>query len=283
MDTFTLDDWDKHVEFAHLKSAVPNIDFHLHERCEIFFLLSGDVNYFVEKSIYPMASGDLVITNPVEIHKPTFASDAEYERIFIQFNPAFIAQFNASSCDLLNCFFQRPKGQANRIPLTKVESAELLLLLKKYEQQMTATVAVQPLKLAYLLEILVFLNERFDQQEKHLPSQSVHDKLLAVLEYIELHLTDELSLNVLERELFINRYYLSKLFKKHIGNTIHQYITYKRIAVAKTYLSEGRSVTEAREMSGFTDYTSFLKLFKRTVGVLPKNYRGYRITDDQNV
>jgi len=268
-----LEDIDEQVQFTHHKSGIVHIDFHLHDGCEIYYLLSGDVQYFVEGSIYPLAIGELVITNPQEIHKPTFASATEYERIFIQFNPRYIAQFNTSSYDLLRCFYARQKGEHNRISLTKVESTALSLLFRRYEQLLVApTEAAQQLKLCCLLELLVLINQQYESHKNHVIRIAVHDKLASALDYIERHIREDLSLATLERELYISRYYLSKLFKRHIGNTIHEYIIYKRIVLAKQALEQGHSVAEARELSGFADYTSFLKMFKRTVGVLPKDY-----------
>jgi AraC-like DNA-binding protein len=273
MNENMLDNLDANVQFLHMRSGIIDIDFHLHEGCEIYFLLSGDVRYFVEKNIYPMSIGELIITNPKEIHKPTFLSDATYERISMQFNPRFVAEFNTSSYDLLRCFYHRENGEKNKIPLTKVESSELLMLFRKYEQFIQSPPpAAEQLKLCCFIEILVFINQSFEHYKTDVLKLEVHQKLSTVLDYIERHLTDDLSLNTLERELFINRYYLSKLFKRHVGSTIHEYITYKRIALAKGYLAEGLSVAETWEKSGFKDYTSFLKMFKRTVGVLPKDY-----------
>ncbi|MFD1677905.1 AraC family transcriptional regulator [Alicyclobacillus fodiniaquatilis] len=268
-----LTNFDHHVEYSHTRGDIPKIDFHLHDRCELYFLLAGDVRYFVEKNIYPLSVGDFIMTNPDEIHTPAFASAATYERIFIQLDPRYISQFDSGSYQLLRCFYDRKKGENNKIPLTKVETAELAMLFKRYEQLVKSPPpAANQLKLCCLIEILVFINQRFADHKNHNLSFEVHQKLSPVLDYIDHHLNEDLSLNTLEKELFINKYYLSKLFKKHIGSTLHEYIIYKRLSMAKRYLIEGCSVAEAQEKSGFTDYTSFLKMFKRTVGILPKDY-----------
>lgn len=268
-----LDQLDEHVRFWHIQSGIVQIDFHLHEGCEIYYLLAGDVRYFVEGAIYPLAVGSVIITNHREIHKPTFTSDATYERAFLQFDPQYIRQFNSECCDLLACFYEREKGEQNHIVLTKADSVTLGLLMRRYEQwQKNPQAGAAQMKLAALLEILLFVNERFKSQKNKVMSIAVHKKLTATLNFIEHHLTQDLSLAALERELYINRYYLSKLFKRHVGSTIHEYITYKRIGFAKQLLADGCSVSEACERSGFSDYTSFLKMFKRTVGVLPKDY-----------
>lgn len=270
-----LDDYEDKVHFSHTRSGAFTLDFHLHENCELYFLLSRDLNYFVEKNIYRVLAGEVIITNPGELHKltPATSSDELYERIWIQFNPHYVAQFNTASYDLLHCFFSREKGEKNKIPLSQRESEELRRLFTQYERQISKpSAASTQLKLCGFIDILIFINDRFEQYKDNTPNLQNHNKLSRILDYIDHHLTEDLSLTTLERELYINRYYLSKLFKSHIGSTIHEYVIYKRIALAKRYLSEGDSVNEAWEKAGFTDYTSFLKMFKRTVGVLPKNY-----------
>ena len=86
LETF-INNIDKNIDYVHVKRQLHYVDFHLHKGCEIYFLIPGDVNYFVEKYIYPLKFGDLIITNNHEIHKPNFNSDSTYERITVEFNP----------------------------------------------------------------------------------------------------------------------------------------------------------------------------------------------------
>ena len=51
------------IIFSHIQVPNPRVEFHLHEGFEIFFLISGDINYFVEKKIYPLQYGDIIFTN----------------------------------------------------------------------------------------------------------------------------------------------------------------------------------------------------------------------------
>lgn len=272
-----LDAMDRQISYMHQVSGPLQIDFHLHDGCEIYLLLAGDVRYFVEGTMYALSPGDLVITNPVEIHKPTFTSDARYERIYLQFDARFVDSFSTASTDLLRCFYDRPKGVGNRLPHALVEAAGVLPLLRRYGELLrgeSGEAGRAQRQLACLLELLTVLGGEYERAGQHPLSVAVHEKLSAALTWIDVHLAEDLSLGTLERELFIDRFYLSKLFKRHVGSTIHAYIIYKRIVLAKQLLAAGCSVAEARERSGFTDYTSFLQMFKRTVGVLPKDYAG---------
>lgn len=268
-----IDDIDEHIQYLHVQRKNPSIDFHLHSGCEIYFLISGDVRYFVEKSSYPLSYGDLIITNQHEIHKPSFSSEALYERITVEFNPALVSLFNTSACDLLQPFYNRKNGENNRIAITEEDTEKLLALFHKY-----AHIRILPseerkiLQLSCFMELLVFISQRFMSCEPAGPNPQRHRKLAPVLDHIEHHLDQDLSLDTMAQQFYISKYYLSKLFKAYTGSTIHEYIIFKRMAAAKRYLSEGCNVTEACSKSGFTDYTSFLRLFKKKFGMLPKDY-----------
>jgi AraC-like DNA-binding protein len=123
------------------------------------------------------------------------------------------------------------------------------------------------------MEVLVLINSIYHGRTHAHNELDVHHKLSPVLDYIELHLHEPLTLELLENRFFINKYYLLRLFKQYTGSTVHEYIVTKRIAMAKKYLSEGMSVLDACMRCGFNDYTSFLRMFKKKIGVLPKEYR----------
>jgi AraC-like DNA-binding protein len=102
---------------------------------------------------------------------------------------------------------------------------------------------------------------------------NIPEKLIPILDYINENLEGDLSLEFLEKRFYINGSYLSRLFKKSTGSTIHEYIIYKRISKAKKLLAEGSSATEAAFMCGFNDFSNFSRLFKRTVGVSLRQYK----------
>lgn len=267
---------EESLRYAHTTTEnTKPADFHLHNYFEIYFFISGNVNYFIEKKVYSLHFGDLLLMNSHEIHKPSFNSGELYERIVIHFNPALAQSFSTPSFDLLSCFTGRPSGEQNLISLSTKQSEEILKLFDKIEESGgEAANGSDILKLAVFLEVLIFINRVYSNTlppEPELPS--IPERLMPVLDYIDSNLEGELSLEFLERRFYINRFYLSRLFKQVTGSSLHEYIRYKRISKAKKLLSEGCNVTEACAKSGFNDYSNFLRMFRRTVGVSPGRYR----------
>jgi hypothetical protein len=135
---------------------------------------------------------------------------------------------------LLNCFTNRPAGENNLISLGRKQSEELLKLFGKMESLGNETAnGTDVLRLASLLEVLVFINRLFSStlpSDDELPS--VPEKLVPVLDYIDTHLEHDLSLEFLERHFYINHFHLTRLFKKVTHSSLHEYILYKRISRA---------------------------------------------------
>ncbi|WP_284641647.1 helix-turn-helix domain-containing protein [Paenibacillus silviterrae] len=272
---------NQYFHYSHRRTEQPpRMDFHLHDSYELYFFLSGDVHYLIEKKVYPLRYGDLLIMNNRELHKATFRSNATYENIVVHFDPAVSeALTGLSDFPLLDCYVNRPQGESNLIRLSHQQLEEAQAIFHKIEQLSPESQSESGLLLtAYMIELLVLINRCFhsDKSSQDTVPTDVHEKLSPVLDYIDSHLDEDLSLETLERHFYMNRYYLSRLFRRSTGSTVHEYIVLKRIARAKKLLQEGSNVTDACQQSGFNDYSNFIRMFKRFVGVPPGQYRKQR-------
>lgn len=94
-------------------------------------------------------------------------------------------------------------------------------------------------------------------------------------EYIDKHYMEKLSLKKISDDLHMGTTKLCALAKKLSGDgSVTKLTTNRRIAEAKILLYNKRlSVAEIAERVGFSDYNYFTKMFKKTVGVTPSQYR----------
>ena len=83
------------------------------------------------------------------------------------------------------------------------------------------------------------------------------------LEYINAHLCETLSTKSIAEALFIDKSYLCREFKRNTGATINQYISRKRIILAIQLIENGVSCTDACYQSGFGNYSSFYKYYRK--------------------
>lgn len=270
-----------YVNYMHVKSKIIPINFHLHDGLEIYFLVSGDVNYFIEKRVYPLKYGDLIITNNYEVHTPSFQSGKTYERIILQFKSEIPQRFSSPNFNLLNCFINRPLGEQNKISLNKNQLEEILRFFNKIENANNSDLPGSDiLKLTSFIDLLVFINNIFMNIEPIEEHPNVPDKLIPILNYIDSNLDNELTLDLFEKQFYINRFYLSRLFKASTGINIHEYITFKRISKAKKLLSAGFSVTDSCMKSGFIDYSNYIRVFKKIIGIPPGKYKKLNFKSD---
>lgn len=95
-----------------------------------------------------------------------------------------------------------------------------------------------------------------------------------IISVIDSDLTADLSLRVFSQKLNVSGSYLSTLFKKETGQTLSEYINNRRIKHAMHLLKTTRlQVQTIAQYCGIMDVQYFSKVFKRVVGVTPKEYR----------
>ena len=121
---------------------------------------------------------------------------------------------------------------------------------------------------AILLRIVELRDRAANSQFRSLLKQAVA--------YIDRRFTDEtLSLNQVAREVNISANYLSAVFSQEMGATFTEYVTGKRMDLAKNLLrTTDKRSGEVAAAVGYKDPHYFSFLFKKTQGCTPRDYRG---------
>ena len=88
-------------------------------------------------------------------------------------------------------------------------------------------------------------------------------KILDIISYINEQLEQPLDIEMIANHFYWSRSYLMHFFKKETGLTLGHYITDKRMYLAQKKLTQGCSVTEAWMHSGYRDYQTFYKAYKK--------------------
>lgn len=106
------------------------------------------------------------------------------------------------------------------------------------------------------------------------PEKQEERVITGITRYLQEHLSQEVSLSVLAERFHLNPQYISQLFKNEIGVGFLAYLTNIRMERAKhLLLSTSLSVAEVAEQSGYGDYRGFTKVFKKSEGITPSQYR----------
>lgn len=96
-----------------------------------------------------------------------------------------------------------------------------------------------------------------------------------IMDYIHEHYHEtELTNEDIARAFNYHPYYASQLMKQATGQTLHNYLLYYRIRVAKNFLiTTDLDINTIAWKSGFNSVSYFIKLFKQHTGVTPRSYR----------
>ena len=129
--------------------------------------------------------------------------------------------------------------------------------------------------LGLIYEIFGLISRR---QEAEYMTSSAEGRLFAVRVYIQEHYSDpSLDMNALASISGVSAHQLSGLFRKKFGVSVWQYVIDTRIdAASKLLRSPGFSVGMVAEQCGFRDVYYFSRLFKKQMGVSPREYRSIK-------
>lgn len=257
---------------------------HTHEACEIYYSISGGKQFFIDDRCYETLPGDVFVVAPGEKHRLTELEVRRYERFIVFVSPAFLRQISTAETDLCPIFLHHKSDFCHRLSLGAAQQSRLEFLLRKITS--AEGFGSDLVETAAFTELLILLGGLYLQQQQALrsqsPAQAKEDSRQCrspiapqLLRYIDERITEPLPISQIASAFYISDSYACRIFKEEYGITINKYIQNRRLNIAKSLLSQGLTVTETCERSGFNDYTNFIKLFTRTVGISPKRYSVY--------
>jgi AraC family transcriptional regulator len=98
--------------------------------------------------------------------------------------------------------------------------------------------------------------------------------LQRVFEYIDMHLDERLSIQVLADTVGLSPCYFAHAFKRSTGLSPHDYLVQRRVQRVKELLSEtDLPISEIALVVGFTDQSHCCRRFRERVGLTPGEYR----------
>jgi AraC-like DNA-binding protein len=270
--SFNPDFFIRHSIITHGK---PDKTAHYHDSFEIYFALSDGYRVVVNERVYPQEKGDLFVFNHLDIHHGIITYEKPLDLYIVHFMPQYIRDLSTPETNLLQCFTDRGPNFSHRVHLEPKQVQELIAVFDKaiyyYENKGYGHYVYQKILLA---EILLKVNSFFGQPQTVKRENPTVDfgKIAPIVDYINLHFYEELTLGHLAQKFFISKGYLGNIFKSATGYTVKEYIIARRMMFAKQLLLHHESVFQVMEKVGYKDYPRFIQTFKKYVGVTPKQY-----------
>ena len=171
----------------------------------------------------------------------------------------------------------------NNVVLDNFYRSVLILIANKYRQHSyeipeNLTEELYP----YALERCMTRQEV--QKKLYEYTRLIHEKILQdsqksemieqVIEYLEYHYAEDVNFNDVASEFFITPNYLYRRFKEKKNKSVMQYLEEIRMKKAKELLKNTTlSVTEVAARTGYGDSNYFSRIFKKTCGKTPREFR----------
>ena len=247
------------------------IEYHYHTFHKIIILLAGRAGYAVEGERYELAPGDFVLVGSGSIHRPVVETGDYYERMILYIAPDYLRALTVGDCDPSECFRQaqetfqyvyRDEGGSRVRPLFQA--------LAETVRQGGYGAAL--LAQAQFTELMVEVN-RVVRGGHRVGAAGGDSKVVSLLQYLNLHLADPLTIDELAARFYISKYHMMRKFKEETGYTIHNYVVTKRLMLAREKIADGMPVGEACYACGFGEYSAFARAYKKQFSVSPRTAR----------
>lgn len=247
----------KNIERTKSSSATPG----WHPAVEISRCVSGSGRIICNTISYDFNEGDIFIVNSNTLHSIVSDSHLVFDCLII--DDCFFAD---NDIDIKGLTFENSIKDENLLHLF-IKAGDVFINKAKHH---TARLRCS------ILNLVLYICDNYSNTVGGFTfheSSSVEMTKIAI-GYINSHLTERLTLDILARQTGLSKYHLCHEFKKVTEHTVVSYINICRCKKAARMLMSGKaSVSEACYNSGFENLSYFTRTFKKYYGVSPSTYK----------
>ena len=239
---------------------------HTHNLLEIYYMIRGKGSFVVEGSEYTIRPGSLMLFRVAEAHQILIDPSEPYERIVIDFAPSIFR--NGEFPDLFfRPFNDRPLGKLNHYDANNFATPVWANAFQDYNFTDSPSPRANIIgRLMYLMPELV---EAFEHRVGHV--DSYYNLNSQIVDYVNTHLFESISIEQLSNVFYVSESTIKRVFTKATVMPLGRYITLKRVLGAKELLRRGENPQKACKLSGFEDYSTFYRAYKRVFGCPPSD------------
>lgn len=258
-----------------LAGDYPVVTTHWHEEAELTLITKGDCLYQIDLVDYEVNEGDLVFIPPLMLHS---IAQGKSEEIYSETYVFHINFLGGNSTDICSIRYLTPMmNQEYAMPCLITPAHPAYASLRKifnqigslYDEALTG----YELALKSLFLQAVFLLLQYSTRTTSGDTGTLSDKLKNVLDYIELHYAENISVSDLAKLCYFSDYHFMRFFKKHMNMTCVEYINNLRLEKAVELFEQGN--TEILNVSlsvGFHNLSYFYRAFKKKYRMTPLSF-----------
>lgn len=247
-----------------------NLDFdmeqaHLHDEYELYYLFYGERYFIIKDRTWLMPAGSVAILDANQIHRAFSGTHSPHRRFILCVKKANIDPVTEQLCKVFL------DGRILRLRSTHQSAFETII--NKALDECEKDDKYSHLYINMLAhELLIFINRAVETDNE--PPQDYDYRIFKIIQYINEHSSEQLSLGDVAQHFDLSVSHFSKLFKSSTGYAFVEYLNNIRVKNARELLvNENLSITDISSDAGFENVSYFGKVFKSIVGMSPSEYR----------
>jgi len=249
---------------------------HKHNYYEFYFFLQGNVSYEIGKERTPMTYGTIAMVPPGVTHRAVIHNfDIPYRRFVFWVSDEYLHDF-AEMCPSFQFTLNLLDSHKGPYiyPLDYVTFNDFLhYLITLLEEVNGSDYGKDDFIVLRVIDLLLHIGKMVYKNQNPATVKQERDLIEQMSYYIINHLGEELTLETLANQFYLSKYHVAHTFKDHVGISLHQFITKRRLAACKDAILMGGKISEVYSQYGFSDYTSFFRAFKKEYGMSPREFR----------
>lgn len=258
------------------RDGVYNMVKHWHPEYEIQYFFGGRRHFFIEDHSYTVKPGSLVLVNSKVVHNT-------YSDKFIYHDRVLLLIEKEKFEDKLACFgIDLPSFFKKNCGVIQIPKAD-----RPYVEGLFDKMADETARKGYLFkgaaslefcELILYLarlkNSGSMEEISPQNQQEANEMVNRVTRYIRENSTTVGSLEELSHHFFVDKSYLSRIFKKDTGHTVTEFINIQKIQHAQRLLEDtDDTIQEISVQVGYDSMTYFNRVFKKYIETSPLQYR----------
>lgn len=239
------------------------VDKHWHQSVEIFLVLEGNIDFYINSEHYPLSHGQFILVNSNEIH--SIECPEKNFTIVLQIPSQIFEDYQKDHY----IYFKSTRYEKDATLISLIE--HIYRAYGKKEYAYLFDVLSDFNKVIYIL-LTKYRVEEVDKERRKLNKQLA--KLSQITEYINENFKEELTLEQIAGQFGFSTAYLSRMFQKYAKINYKTYLMNLRTDEAyKRLINTSEPIGEIAMKCGFPDSRSMAKVFKNRLGILPSELR----------
>ncbi|MBQ8555825.1 MAG: helix-turn-helix domain-containing protein [Clostridia bacterium] len=241
---------------------------HWHNSLELLFVVSGSVTITVAGHIHMLSTGDVILINANDPHELNADSCI---MAAVQIKLSLFDERVVRRSDLyFECNSTTHPDNPGLPKLKRIVAQFVKIYADGDESKM---LRAKSLSYSLMAELMTcFRVERAQNEQKHNHHQ--YERITRIVNYINEHCHEDISLQQLADQEFLSAPFLSKFFVRMMGMNFTAYLNQQRLSRAMGDLLAGEmTIEQVASQNGFANAQAFVQQFRKKYGVLPSQYR----------